>query len=146
MKWKMAAVSLIEVLVALAVLSIGMVALMKFQANILTDRVISAQQAEALSLARGLMSETRHNQNLFLTEYIGGPNYGEPGTSSTSHISGTTTYTLNRVIVKNATPEYKQITVTVSWTDPKGTSRNVVIGSKIASVDPNKVGEVMTEL
>ncbi|MDF1655203.1 MAG: hypothetical protein P1U34_08840 [Coxiellaceae bacterium] len=142
----MAAVSLIEVLVALAVLSIGIVALMKFQANITTDRLISAQQAEALSLARGMMGETRHDQNHFLTEIPGGPSFGEPVSGSSTHIAGTTTYTLSRVIVDNATPEYKQITVTVSWTDPKGVTRNVTIGSKIASVDPNKVGEVMTEL
>ncbi len=146
MKWKMAAISLIEVLVALAVVSIGVIALIKFQANMATDRLITAQQAEALSLARGFMSETRHAQNLFLTQIPGGPILGEPVSGSTVHISGTTTYQLNRVIVDNATPEYKEITVTVSWTDPKGTSRSVVVGSKIASVDPNKVGEVMTEL
>ncbi len=147
MKWKMAAVSLIEVLVAVAVLSIGIVALLKFQANLLKDRVIAAQQAEALHLARSYMADTNYSENFYLIDIPGqGGTHARPASGSYSQSAETATYNVSRVITDYASPEYRTITVVVTWTDPNGTSRNVSIGSVMGVVDPNKVGEVYTEM
>lgn len=142
MKWYLKAVSMIEVMVALAVLSIGVVALVKFQSHMANSRVISSQQAEAVAIARDYIEQARH---LLLISNMDASNT-PPSTGSYVTVKENTTYNVAHTYTTNANPHYETLNVVVSWTDPSNVVRSIQLSTKLAHIDASKEGEVMDEL
>lgn len=138
---KIAGISFIELLTTLLVLTIGISALIKFQTHFFYYFDVNKQQAIALDLAQKKIESLRNFEVISTTS--GKTAYADIASGSSSSTVGNTTYTTTWTVTTNTNPDYKIITVQVSWTDRRGTVKNVTLTSNISKIDPAKNGVAM---
>lgn len=136
--------TLIEVLISLAILAIGVVVIIKFQADMLRNMGSTQQQSEAVSLAENKLNELRNYVSL--TTAGGTPSYEQIVNGSQTTTNNNTTYTTSWVVTTVSSPPYKTVAITVSWTNSANQTESVSLESIIGAVDPAKTGQVMQGL
>lgn len=136
-------VTLIEALVALLVMSFGMLALVGLMSNLRFGADLAKQRSEAMRLARAAMSEARDFSELSrgATTPASARVYDEidnfPAPQSVTPVDSNTTYTVNRTVLDLTTGgEGKSVRVTVSWTDRTNNAQFVQLDTVVAKVDP----------
>ena len=131
--------SLIETLIASVIVAVAMLGLGKLQGITLLNSADSRMKTHALNLAQEKIEALRMfaNQSTYTNEIV------SDATNSTDPIleGGNANFTREWVIDDKNT--YKQVRVTVTWTDPKGIVQTVQLTSYIAEVDPVKSGVVL---
>jgi Tfp pilus assembly protein PilV len=128
-------VSLVEAMVALAVMAFGMLAVVGVQSTLRLNADIAKQRSEATRIAQKEIEELRSFPAI---EGMGG--YDEAiVTGDLPPITGTNlnaTYSVNRTVVTSADPPGKVLIVTVAWNDRAGDRQTVVLKSAIAAAAP----------
>lgn len=142
-------VTLIEALVALLVMSFGMLALVGLMSNLRFGADLAKQRSEAMRIARAELANLRDFSELSR----------EPTTPATARVyaeittppqdrqetpaDSNTTYTVQRNVVDlsddpapGALPIAKQVRVRVAWADRTGAPQFVTLDTVIARVDP----------
>jgi type IV pilus assembly protein PilV len=132
---------LVETLLVVLLVSIGVLAIMNFQHNLSYSTNMTQQQFDATSLATNEIETLRDFQVLSVTS--GYSAYASIASGSSSSTVGNTTYTVTWTVSTNASPSYKTINVTVSWTDRFGNSQSVTSSSRVAGVDPATSASIM---
>ena len=148
-------VSLIEALVALAVMAVGMLGLVGVQSTLRSNADVSRQRAEAVRLAHQDIEDQRSFSLLVADPlYPTALTYAQiaaltlPQTvADPDSVNGyvyNTTYTLNRsvAILTSSVPnqgqsESKNVGVTVSWTDRNKQLQSVSLNSLVSKVAPD---------
>lgn len=133
--------TLIETLVTLVFISIGVIALIRFQNYLSYDTSLSQQKADATILAQSTIETLRDYQVLNNTS--GYTSYQSISSGSSTVTGVTTTYTVSWTITSTTNPTYKSIDVTVSWTDRRGTAQSVRLISNVAGIEPANSAAVM---
>ncbi len=163
--------SLIEVLIALAVLAVGFAAIAKFQATVFGYSAVAKERAVAARLAEEKIADLRHYETLPATtgeiayQNIGG-NTGGVIPSGMEEISKVT-YTRHWTVVDYfypdptitgqygvpasitpptptpAFPSFKLVTVTIGWTDRSAAAQSVAVRSIINASDPLYSGRIL---
>lgn len=136
--------TLIEVLISLAILAIGVVVIVKFQGDLLRNMGSTQQQSEAVSLAENKLNELRNY--VALTTAEGTPSYEQILSGTQTTTNNNTTYTTAWTVTTVASPPYKTVAITVSWTSSSNATESVSLESIIGAVDPTKTGAVMQGL
>ena len=140
--------ALIEALVAMMVVSFGMLAVAGFQTTLSLNADVAKQRTEATRLAQEKMEQLRTFVNLIT--------YGNQMVSSsavspvtqetiTSIANTTTNATFIRSwgITNAGTPDTgRSVVVTVSWTDRAGNAQQVQLTSHVSATDPLLVGSL----
>lgn len=140
--------ALIEALVAMMVISFGMLAVAGFQTTLSLNADVAKQRTEATRLAQEKMEQLRTFVNLIT--------YGNQMVSS-SAVSPVTQETITSIAntTTNATfirswgitnagnPDTgRSVVVTVSWTDRAGNAQQVQLTSHVSATDPLLVGSL----
>jgi type IV pilus modification protein PilV len=141
---KQQGITLLEIVIALLILAAGIIALVKFQGDLMRSRVELSQETEALMLAQNQMETLRYYQVLNTTS--GFIAYQDIATGSSNVSKTTATYTVAWTITANTAPDYKTAAVTVTWTDPMNTTQTVTLNSIIGKIDPAVSGAGMASL
>lgn len=138
--------TLIEALVALLVMSFGMLAVAGFQTNLSLSSDVAKQRTEATRLAQEKIEELRTFDNL--TSYASNMVSSTSGTEETISSNTTNTSYLRRWSVTTAaTPDTgRSIFVTVGWTDRAGNQEQVQLFSHISATDPALNGSLFFPL
>lgn len=125
---------LVEVLLVILFVSIAAVSLMKYQQYLsyITDN--AKQQSDASILASKQMENLRDFQ--VLTTTAGYTAYANIASGSSSATVGNTAYAIAWTVTTNASPAYKTINVTVSWTNRFNNAQSIQLSSQVAGVDP----------
>ena len=133
--------TLIETIITLAFLAVSVIVLVSFQSYLTYDNNLSQQRARALSLAIGEMETLRDYQVLNNTA---GYTSWQSIASGSSVVTGTSaTYTVTWTVTSYASPSYKNIDVTVTWTDARGNAQSVKQDINIAGIDPQDSAAIM---
>jgi len=132
---------LIETLMIILLVSIGVVALMNFQHVLAYSTNNAQQQFDATLLATNEMETLRDFQ--VLTTTTGYTAYADIVSGTGSSTIGNTTYSLTWTVTTTASPSYKTISVTVSWTDRENNLRSVVLVTQVAGIDPALQASIM---
>lgn len=124
---------LIEALLSFVVVALGLLAIAKLNAYVQKGSASSKARVEALAIADGKIEQFR---SLALES-----DFTAIGSSATpTTVTGTNaSYSLSWTVTPSTTPEYKTVSVTVSWkdvTDPTGVSQSVTLRSLVAWDDP----------
>jgi type II secretory pathway pseudopilin PulG len=140
-------VTLIEALVALVVMSFGMVALVGLLSNLRYSADLGKQRSEAMRLAQQELETLRtfSSLNNSQTQTPGVTDYDtniatlvEPETIRL--VNGNATFLLDRQVTPlvqgSAEPRGKTLRVTVSWVDRANTPQRLVLDSVISRTDP----------
>lgn len=133
--------TLVETLVTLVFIAIGVIALIRFQNYLSYDNSLSQQKGEATTIAQSQIETLTEFQ--VLNNTAGYTSY-QSIASGTSSVTGTNaTYTVTWTVTTTASPSYKAIDVTVSWTDRRATAQSVRLISYVAGIEPSNSAAVM---
>lgn len=136
-------VTLIEALVALLVMSFGMLALVGLMSNLRYGADLAKQRSEAMRIARAQIAVARDFSELTRTAttpagsrvYAEIVSFAQP--LSITPPDSNTTYTVNRTVSSLATGgDGKSVRVAVTWADRTGGAQFVNLDTVIARVDP----------
>ncbi len=144
--------SIIEVLVALVVLALGLVALARFQSDMMQESGYSKMRSAAINLAQERIESLRNNiaqeqfKDLDRDGVEDGPVVEQTNTDVEAVLadgkvvaSFTEDWRVQDAPDDPATPEpdhNKMISVTVSWVAPGGDNEQVTLSSQVAYIDP----------
>ena len=138
---KQAGQGLIETLITILLIAISVIALVRFQNYLAYTNSLTRQYNDAGILALEKIESLRDFQVINNT---GGYTSYQSIVSGTGTSAGTTaTYTLTWTVTANTNPTYKNIDITVSWTDRNNTARSVRFITRVAGVDPGYSASIM---
>jgi Tfp pilus assembly protein PilV len=134
-------VSLVEAMVALAVMAFGMLTIVGVQSTLRLNGDIAKQRTEATHIAARHM-ERLHSFTAVDTDGV--PSFADITTSTAAPATvmntGTATssadYTVETAVVDTADPPAKALRVTVRWTDRAGQGQQVMLSSVLSSAVP----------
>jgi Tfp pilus assembly protein PilV len=131
--------TLLEALVAFLVLSLGMLTVARVQTQLRLSADVARQRSEAVRLAQEDLESLR--AFAVLAASAGARSYEGIASRSRTVDSGTgyptnTSYLVARQIDATASPQAKNASVTVSWTDRGGSAQHIGLSSIIAANDP----------
>jgi len=136
-------VTLIEALVALLVMSFGMLALVGLMSNLRRSADVAKQRSEAMRIARADIADLRTYSKLKkdpATDPLDITDYERivtpPAPTQITPDDSNTTYTVQRTVTDLLEPKAKLVSVNVSWTDRAGDPQFVNLDTIIAGVDP----------
>jgi Tfp pilus assembly protein PilE len=132
---------LIETLMIAVLLGFSALAFISFQSYLAYSTEVTHQAAEANLIAKANLETLRYFSVINTTS--GYNAYQSIATSSQLTTVDNTTYTLSSTVTTTATPAYKNIQLTVSWTDRRGNAQTVVLVTNIAGLDPGSAGSFM---
>jgi Tfp pilus assembly protein PilV len=130
--------TLVEAVVALAVMAFGMLAVVSVQSMLRLNADVAKQRSEAVRIAQDAMEDAR----AFAT--IEAPLGGQSAFADIASAAGVavaglatnTSYTLTRTVVERNDPRRKEISIRVAWTDRSDQAQAVELNSIIAAIDP----------
>lgn len=130
-------VSLIEALVALAVMAIGMLGIVGVQSTLRTNSDVAKQRSEALRLAQQEI-ETWRSFVVLGSTGTSPPGYADIAASSASAAGVNAEYTIRRSVEDLAAPRRgKALKVQVGWTDrTNNDTQQVQLSTMIAGITP----------
>jgi len=132
-----AGTSLVEAMVAMAVMAIGMLAVLGIQGTLRLNADIAKQRSEAVRIAQEAMESARSFTIIDTT--AGQAAYADLDDSAGVVVPGYTTntqYTLSREVIARSGPERKELHVRVEWVDRNGDTQSVALDSVIGANDP----------
>lgn len=130
--------TLIEVLIAILVFSIGMLGLIKLQGEITLNSAESRMYTHAVNLAQDKIEEFRN-----YTHQATYTAYASDANGTDIDVVGASAATFTRTWVVTNNPGYKEVEVTVNWVGLDGQDNNVVLTSQLAEVEPSRSGLVL---
>lgn len=130
-------VSLVEAIVAMAVMAFGMMAVVGLQTTLRLNSDIAKQRSEAVRIAQEAIEDWRAFSSL--PTAAGQRAYNDIASIADETVTGYTTntsYTLSRTVRQEYGQSVKALEVAVSWVDRNGLIQRVTLDSLIARVDP----------
>jgi Tfp pilus assembly protein PilV len=134
-------VTLVEALVALAVMAFGMLGLVGLQSSMRLNADLAKQRSEAVRIAQERIEQSRG----YATLAGGSDSFASIDTVSTpqavTDYTTNTTYTwTTNVATTSSDPPMKSLEVRVVWTDRNDQAQEVVLRTRIAGVAPELAG------
>lgn len=141
-------VSLVEALVALAIMSFGMLSLVGVQATMRMNSDLAKQRSEATRIATEEFERVRGFSSMGAVQGQPGVSYDEIGSRTLDAYAppggvGNTTYRVERTVNLVAGTQQKVVMVRVIWQDRTGTRQTVTMDSIVSGTDPS-LGALLT--
>lgn len=138
-------VSLLEALVAMAVMAVGAVAVVGLQATLRTNGDLAKQRAEAVRLAQAVIEDWRGFQSLAAAGGV--TDWTDIQTVTTAGIVGVNaTFTRDVAVVTRGAddddPLSKTVHVRVTWQDRTGQDQSIGLNTLISGVHPELAGSM----
>ncbi|WP_394176745.1 prepilin-type N-terminal cleavage/methylation domain-containing protein [Thalassotalea litorea] len=137
---------LVEVLVALAILAVGLLAVAVFQSEVIDNSSENKSRAEAIAIAQQRLEEMRNytgqasDADEFNALFPLTTGFGNSMTLPGNNAQFTRTERVNQ------TADTKQITVMVSWQSSQGSTEQVVLNTEIGFESPSLTGQLGMDL
>lgn len=120
--------TLLEILIAIAILALGIIALGKVQALLVTGENFAEQKAEAINLGNEKIEDLRN-----FTALTG---YTSIASGNDNVVARNTTFTRTWTVTTNTDPNYKNVDIQVTWTSQVGINHSIDLYTIIAEIDP----------
>ena len=128
-------ISLIEALVALAVVAFGMLGVAGMQSSLRFNADVAKQRSEAVRLAASVIEDARGFTAVNATP--GKTSYGEIVDQAAGPVLMTnTTYTRRVTVANNADQNRKSVRAEVTWPDRNGVTQSVALVTQIHRIEP----------
>jgi Tfp pilus assembly protein PilV len=132
-------VSLVEAMVALAVMAFGMLAVVGVQSTLRLNADIAKQRSEATRIAQENLEQSRTFAVIETADIVGEQTAWEgivTGTSTVTPETSNTTYTVVRTVNTYTDPPAKALSVKVTWSDRSGQPQDLTVSTAIAAAAP----------
>lgn len=158
MKYIQKGISLIEVLISMAVLSMGLLAVATFQADLVTESGTNKARSEALAIAQAHLDELRNYTdgvpllnstsavtteaefNTLFADTSGWTNFTADGNNIV--INGTNAQFTPTYQISSATGPARNLSITVTWTKQDNTTESVTLNTHVGWSSPSAVGDL----
>lgn len=140
-------VSLVEAIVAMAVMAFGMIAIVGLQSTLRQNSDIAKQRSEAVRIAEQAIEQWRGYAVMPTTAGLKAYDDLALGALADVTVSGAatnTSYTLRQTVTAFA-PGLKSLRAEVAWTDRAGQAQSIVLSTIIAAADPALSGRLTME-
>lgn len=127
-------IGLIETLVVTLMVGAGVLGLTKLENQLAYNANSAKQQNTAAMMAESKMESLRDFNVIPTTS--GAKAYNDITSGSSTSTQGGTTYTTSWTVNPDTTVGYKNVTITVNWTDNHNKARSLTLNSNIASINP----------
>lgn len=130
-------ISLIEALVAMAVMAFGMLGVVGMQATLRSNADLSKQRTEAMRIAQERMEDLRNFSVLNTT--AGSKALQDKATFGATNVTGyttNTTYSVSGTVTPATPPTHLTLTINVAWRDRADVLQNVSLVSAVANIAP----------
>lgn len=130
-------VSLVEALVALAVMAFGILGIVGLQMGLRHNADVSKQRGEAVRIAQEVVEQRRAFSAMAAASGVSA--FADIVTQPATAVAGVasnTTFMLSQTVTDLATPPRKLLTVDVSWQDRTGQDQVVRLTTQVAGVPP----------
>ena len=130
--------SLVEAVVALAVMAFGMLAVVGVQSMLRLNADVAKQRSEAVRIAQDALENARAFAAIEAPLGVQSA-FADIASAAGVAVAGlatNTTYTLTRTVVERNDPRRKEIAIRVAWTDRNDQAQAVELNSIIAAIDP----------
>lgn len=134
-------VSLVEAIVAMAVMAFGLVAIVGLQGTLRSNADVSRQRAEAVRIAQEEIERWR--SFVSVQADAGAIDFGDIAPSTSQNVGTNATYTVSRTVPAQQAPAPKTVMVQVSWDDRTGLPQSVTLHSAIAGIAPELAGTLV---
>lgn len=134
-------ITLVEALVAFAIMAIGMLALIRAQAGLRLEADITRQRAEAVRIAQQDLESLRG----YTTTADFDSTVVAAGPTEVQALDTNTVYLLTRVVDEAAALRARLVSVTVGWTDRRGQAQSLTLRTVIARADASLVGQLSVQ-
>jgi Tfp pilus assembly protein PilV len=131
-------ITLVEALVAFAIMAVGLLALIRGQAGLRLEADVTRQRAEAVRIAQEDLERLRGYATL--SEFDA--SVVAAGPAAVQALDANTSYTLTRSAEEDAASGARLVSVTVEWTDRRGQGQSLTLRSLIARTDPALAGQL----
>jgi Tfp pilus assembly protein PilV len=132
-------VSLVEAMVALAVMAFGMLTVVGVQSTLRLNGDIAKQRTEATRIAQESLEQSRAFEVIEAADAAPGQLAWADIDSNTLDVTpdnSNTTYRVQRSVTTYTDPAAKALRVTVTWNDRAGQAQSVSLSSSLAAVAP----------
>lgn len=137
-------VSLMEAVVALAVMGFGMLGVAAMQSSLRANADIARQRAEAVRLAQEALESYRTYSVVATT--AGKVAFDDISTPAATEIAGTNaTYTRSLTVSATGSFNVKTVQVAVDWVDRGNAAQQVLLASQIHRTPPELAGALIAE-
>ena len=126
--------TLVEVIVALLILSAGILGLVRFQGTMLANSSFSREHSEAVLIAQRKVEQLRAYTALSTT--AGTLAYADLADGADTIAGKTSAYQRTWNVANNAGPDYKQVNLNVTWSDVQGNNQTVSVMTEIGRIHP----------
>ncbi len=133
--------TLIEAMLTLLIMGICVTGLVKFQNYLAFNNSLMQQKSTAMNLAVKQIETLCDFQ--VLNNTTGYTSYQSIASGSSTFTGVTATYTIRWTVTSYTNPTYKNIDVTVSWSDRYGASQSVQLVTRVAGIDPQNSAAII---
>jgi Tfp pilus assembly protein PilV len=133
--------TLIEALVTILFIAVAIIALIRFQRYLAYDNSIAQQKIEATAIGMSRL-ETLGDYQVFNTT-AGYYAYQDITTSSATVTGLNASYNVAWTVTAFTNPTYKQINLTVTWTDRNNVSQSIRLVTYVAGIEPSRSANIM---
>lgn len=136
-------VSLIEALVALAVMAFGMIGIAAMQSALRANADVARQRSEAVRIAEEIIERSRAYS--VVDTAAGKSAYADLASSGAAVVAGyvtNTQYTRTVTVTETAAQKFKSVAVDVDWTDRSNTAHRVTLTTVVHRVPPELAAAV----
>lgn len=126
--------TLVEVIIAVLILSGGILALMRFQGNMLSSSSASREHSEAVLIAQRKIEELRAYAALATTPGV--PAYADIATGTDTVAGKTGNFQRTWTVTDNSMPSYKQLDLSLTWTTSQGVNQSIALSTDVGRVHP----------
>ena len=131
-------ITLVEALVAFAIMAVGMLALIRAQASLRLEADVTRQRAEAVRIAQEDLERLRG----YATTSEFDASVVAAGPVAVQALDANTSYTLTRSAEPDAASGARFVSVTVDWSDRRGQAQSLTLRTLIARTDPSLAGQL----
>tara|TARA_B110000879_G_C10874746_1_gene394331 strand:+ start:175 stop:639 length:465 start_codon:yes stop_codon:yes gene_type:complete len=129
---------LIEALISITFVSIGALALMNLQSQLIKSKALTQQNSSAIQIAQDRIETLRN--------YSSSNDFNQIISGSDSLTGLNTTYESTWTISNMSNPSYKNLTVNVSWQRSDSTQSQLTLNSNIGKLSPVLSGLAMRNI
>jgi len=138
-------IGLIEVLIAMFVLAIGVLALSKMQGDFLSTSATNKAKTEAIAIAQSRLEDMRNYMNQVETVDEFNTLYAIAADTNSATITGVNSaFTRTETITANG--DLRNVEVAVNWNDAAGLGQSVTLNTDLKFISPRGPGDLAVDI
>ena len=126
-RYKLAGFGLIEILITIVVIGVGLLTIAGLYSRTMSASVVSKQRSEAVVIAESMLEQLRGTVYANIVS-------GNDSIAAVSGSGSSATYQRNWTVTSNVNPTYKNVAMTITWSDSQGATQTVSLVTRINGI------------